>query len=1725
MKDCYNIYTYPFVSRNYNNCIDYIFLQEEDNKQKLSSSYYLVRITNIITEFLVVKFPGMKWEDFQDQIEEITEENDCELKTISMKDSQLFSFDYQYKYCVISSTNIWNINKCYKAINNFANKEYSKLHQKNNNWYYNDKKLDYYDELLYKYSESPFRYVMNTTNISNLPYHLATKYDIPLIGPIKFNLSKFKEFKTTDYINSENSIKEKFFKKLYTVDFKNLIQGKLVEESHNSEPLNSLKIIAYDIETYNPNTNPDSNKKDQPIICIGFSIFNINDPTPIKRYCIISNDFSQEDIQRYKQTKQTVNSCQKYYLYDYLPETNYDNVKTDFGATDETVYICCGLKQPDKTEFNNKDGFGEEDYLKEKQKVDYQNEAIILENFITIINQVKPFLITGFNNWKFDDIWIYNKSKIHKIEEKLLSSLSYYKQSTAKFKTIRPKIDGEVVKDNQYNTFINGFCSVHDVMFAAKKEDPKKFSQRNRANLETMLKVFNIVSPYNGKVLSKTDMKIAKMFQCWRDNEHIYLIAKYCCQDAWITGCLAISRNMFGDLIEMSNMTNTNFNDSLHKAVGIRVTNTIHWYAQHENIAYYDVPDNESRNFELHSSLGLKYFDKRTLIGGAVKNKRNGREFFIQALDFSSMYPSQKEGSNTDTSSRIDPIILQYPEKFGLTLVEKYYIEDIYTDRWVYKLKNSKNIIYTVEEFFCEYKIDPKKVKELNKSFHEIRLNEDISPEIRNSIEQYLLKRMLDLINGEDENYLNRKNYGNKIEEQEEKAKYLLIKDNLSKEILPIQDKLNDFEKYLVNKYEKFNIPTRVLLPIYFIQSPKDEITNLPIYHYSLKEKMLSDLRAKRSKVKKTKPKNLTEEKQLNAKQLAIKVVMNSEYGQTGSDLFAHYDSDIGAAVTFASRKCIGELTSCLLSEHFYVDEKYLKNEHLLYLIKVCESFNDNSVKIEKITYQPTFDLSLEGTQRKTEDIERIKTECFDENGNFIKSIDIYNEIDFRLPPRRLTCAKVYEKLREQVKENINSPVVVYRITLPKSQLVYQDTDSNYYTNEYFVSLWDKLNPDTINEIMTMLFQHDSLLADLISEIIYRRPIGVGWEGAFIVARYLNKKKKYYGKKWTIPAEGGLMKSTITIPRSLDYEMNDYEKEHHEIVNNKLEITYDWKNLPEDYEDYLSTKIKNKYPTYNTTIPFRDGSYLRISDFPENVDPLDFVNSNGIKCTGVDLARRDQFRFININNMLVYQNDLKYCDENLEVENPIKYNKPKEQIKPVIDKLIENFGNVKLEDYPLEDYCKTKAYHSDRQTEVPKVVGRLERDINTNIPLQNKINLKNCVPIEGERCSYVIIDKNNKYGINTESDKICDEAYILNHLRNKPLIGISNTKPIYRKLLKNTFETIKSNEEDNSQIFVKINSDFIPIDKKDLEFEENKYYVIEYLTMTEEQIFDSLDFQYYHKCLCDVLYNFVVIETCPSIVKYIDGSYAEQHPDKSDKEIEQEMGKIIKKEKDRLTKEYINAHYEKTKNSVLNKIIKYDKSIDYNKYLPDLSKLYNLERQIENQTNLTPKNWQQSFGNPEVYNLIKQRILLIKRNTKIDLEIKKEIIILYEQLETYLIKRYNLDNSRIKIYLYKNGMTKKEQKFILFYNYTDEDYRKNKIKLRNEDKIEIQNNFSRQIFPNIYIIYNLIKTSLKSEDIEIIDNNNSEKEFKFKIRNQSIEKSINIITNLFNIISEFDIEF
>jgi hypothetical protein len=689
------------------------------------------------------------------------------------------------------------------------------------------------------------------------------------------------------------------------------------------------------------------------------------------------------------------------------------------------------------------------------------------------------------------------------------------------------------------------------------------------------------------------------------------------------------------------------------------------------------------------------------------------------------------------------------------------------------------------------------------------------------------------------------------------------------------------------------------------VQSEKGA-DGLPLVHYSLKEKMLSDLRAERTKVRKleAEEKDKLIKMRWTAKQNAIKVVSNSEYGASGNKQFAHYDPNVAAGVTYCSRRLINFLTTSLQTETLYVDDKFI---------------NDNSVDIKPLFDIGFFKIESNDLQKftKEEILVKYRHKClrrlFD---------DDYNIIDH----------KEIRKLR-----------------LYPSTVIYQDTDSNYYTNEYIVNYFTHfqglksnskdlnsslkrrnsisnfnteaneqiISPEIIHNCMVALVHHNNFYAKFTECAIQRRPISLSFEGAFIVCRYLNRKKKYYGIKWN---------------HGMKYKLNDQAY----IINPNC-LTSDpntCKMLKDDYSEFWEAK---------NIVPQPNGSYISLNTEEllgkSNTNYLDYVQSYGVKCTGVDLARRDQFRFVNFSHLYTLQRDLRIMKYNgndswsiisksesmIEVienilrefldtmsfygivsgaiEKHYKNKQTKKQLtktdvssdsndsieinsnekiessESVENEKLDIFGSIPEIIYNVLDFCRTKTYKADKRGPYIEIIDRLK--------LEHK---EKYIPQNNERACFLIVEteevqRKRQMGI-ANAGTMASRSYMLQELMDD--VETKYPKDQYPEV---TIISTPNNNQSFEENEKRLTEASLPqsVRRKNISYKEFINY----------KIISMLDTKHYFTALIQALSLYIIGDKFPQDIERIDnGEYTAK-----------EIGEKIDKLKNLIVKEYVDINY------------------------------------------------------------------------------------------------------------------------------------------------------------------------------------------------------------------------
>lgn len=636
-----------------------------------------VRVLNVYLSFLVHRIPGWTLEQTCRFIESRThripgDDFICEYRT-DLKDASYTILETKpFEYVEIFSRSPMRL------------KQLKDMLEKDIEAYYSDldlRTLDVYDKVIIRQLETPFRNTAQTTAFNKTAYWFSREFNIPFIGFCEICVEKLDIYKS-DYLKPDNKVETTYMlnanneDSFHNENMKLIFKEWSMPQGYKANEMNKITIASYDIETYNKGENPSEHSLKQYIFCIGVGFFHLMENRPFIRYCLISADIATdpEVKDRIKPIELDIGSEIEFSSYlitdEYRPYKDAAYIK-DIG----TIYICV------------------------------KNECELINVYVDLLLHHSPHIINGFNNFAFDDVWIYSRASRKRYGATLLnrylqvfSTYDVRELETRKCLTLMPKyqsfslkMEGKERGDGTF-TVRAPVIQVIDVMKMLQKADAKRFSQQWK--LDYMLETYHIKNPYNQAPLQKTGLSIGKMFEYWDRGEHLYEIALYCTQDAWICGTLIIERSTVLDKFSMSNVTHTAFSDSIYHADGMRVSCTRACYGHDKGFAVMDEPykhrdSMKNENWKLDESeqsrgIGMKQFDTRGYIGGAVRNKHSRRSCLIVAGDFSAQYPSQYRAGNIASCTSVPSEIIEHPEDYGIEWKLVKSIVDTYGARRVF---------------------------------------------------------------------------------------------------------------------------------------------------------------------------------------------------------------------------------------------------------------------------------------------------------------------------------------------------------------------------------------------------------------------------------------------------------------------------------------------------------------------------------------------------------------------------------------------------------------------------------------------------------------------------------------------------------------------------------------------------------------------------------------------------------------------------------------------------------------------------------------------------------------------------------------------------------------------------------------------------------------------------------------------------------------------------------
>lgn len=590
----------------------------------------VIRISNYVKSFYCYRFPGIPANEFELELSVCnTNSNNyvnIERYTKEVYDTSVFRFAKRELW-KISSTEYWHLKTTYDNLK----ARYIDLVDN-----MNVDALDPVDKSFLMNVDSPFRYsaFLEKGGFKQIVNMFEIETGIPLYGPVLIN--------TTNLTLTNNG--------MVVLSYNNILRyinnNEFISKDDSVEIYSKIKCLVYDIETYNEGNNlPDIDRCSDEIIAIGVSLFNIVDMTPLRKWCLTWGEFDERMVP----TKVNPETGDK--IYNVYDEHIDEPIRADDGFVDVTKL------NRTKTEHNDCTVY-----------VVSVDEKRMLLNFILLLRDFQPQFIAGFNNFNFDDKFVFMRSNVnYGLGQYLLQVFDWVclgniknkeeyglnKFTSAHFGQQSKKIDNNMYT---YSTFISNFTIAVDVRQMIIESDAKRFKQRN--SLKYMLAYYNITNPYTNKDISKYDYDYLTMHNNRKANIHNYDMCRYCAQDALVTGVLLIKVSKLIDAISRAQLVECTIRDAEFSGVSNQVLCKVRSSNFNNNFMLQDTIIKDIRDNP--NAVMKKFWDDRKIVGGMVKNFHPGKHTAVAALDYASMYPCQKEASNIDTSSRIPNNEMEY---------------------------------------------------------------------------------------------------------------------------------------------------------------------------------------------------------------------------------------------------------------------------------------------------------------------------------------------------------------------------------------------------------------------------------------------------------------------------------------------------------------------------------------------------------------------------------------------------------------------------------------------------------------------------------------------------------------------------------------------------------------------------------------------------------------------------------------------------------------------------------------------------------------------------------------------------------------------------------------------------------------------------------------------------------------------------------------------------------
>lgn len=766
-----------------------------------------------------------------------------------------------------------------------------------------------------------------------------------------------------------------------------------------------------------------------------------------------------------------------------------------------------------------------------------------------------------------DDVFFINTFNGYDFDERYVIARSIYNSCFVKYlKLSCPILNGDI-QTILYNWKFNGTMksAAESLTNLVQMAYPWKFSIDTKVyvtkmnediakndtgisvsqSLNAMLHFWGIQNE-NGNEAQKIEMPYTELMEIWRtrNSEGMIEVLEYCIEDSVLTYKLIMAANVILSYIERAKLSGIELKRAFFNAIGEIVGAVVYKFYWDNGIAYMDNVDSPFRANEL-------FFRN---IGGEVKCFAYGYQQYITAVDAESMYPAQKEANNVDTAAKVLSDCLINPYSYGIRINKAEAVDDVYGPR-IKLYVSIGNQDFLLEDFSVnkQLKLSKKGDQDFQIYTAEARRLEDLSALYIKPTFEYV-SEIADEINKNGfvpEKYLelkldkpNSTVFKRVFFAQNPKDPHTTVSIEY---YAPKPQLLTQFRfarkdvKKILSKWKSIYSTLNTL--INSAKSNSSEFIEIPSNDNEL-SKFISDngklclpFESSTSDTGRLRLQvadhllAIAREKKLyyDTKQATFKLIMNSEYGTSDSQLFAHYDSDCPSVVTWCARQLIGFCRRSLTGRVLTIKSEYRDEVEPL-----VQRYNDFVKKF--IVDKP---LILDNELFNFENMREVKTK----DGKYVNDESLYIK-DFNGKIARLRKEgeeqPVYDSAHP-IEIELNRIVLETDTTTQKEllitsedegdkityhflnlEMVYQDTDSNYVKSSLISALANRLlnkevvekeaKDKEINILTTILGYFNDFFTVCSAKNINNFPIKFSFEGAFYSAYYLGKKH-YFGVK------------------------------------------------------------------------------------------------------------------------------------------------------------------------------------------------------------------------------------------------------------------------------------------------------------------------------------------------------------------------------------------------------------------------------------------------------------------------------------------------------------------------------------------------------------------------------------------------------------------------------------